>query len=545
MKNRRTIVFFLACSVVFALAYLLARTYRQPASAVQTTLSDFNIDEITAVEIDRRAADGRSERIAFARADGRWRLEVPISADADEGEVKRLIDAIVFAEVGDALSRSDMAQLKRSLRDFGLTAPVAAVQISARGRRETYSFGRLTAAGDEVYVQRDGRDALYTVPAQAVRMLQHPLGDFRRHGLFSLSRDEISGVGLKSAGEPFSKLVREGGAWRLTEPMDAPADRAVAESLIAAICSERIVAYADAGAGVGVGLGDDEGGYVLSLRNLQGGVEKAVIGAPAGTNELWAMTSEGAVVRIQASLLAVCQESQRTLEDTRVFPVEAADVTSITISKVFPAYVLSRKSSSDPWRLASPVDAPADAERVEKMLSVILGFRGADITLAGTNTLDVSIGTTTTNFPACAVLSRSLVEDGRLADLRDRMLIRYPTKKVKRVRVRTAADVTWDATKDEALIKCLAKGIVAESVDVVAPSQDDFRRCGFDRPSFTITFELDDPSSALRTLLLGAAAPGGGRYATIGGLDDASFVLSAATVSTLTKPVEEILEKKR
>ena len=546
MRNRRAIVFFLACSVVFALAYLLARTYRQPTmSAVRTTLSDLNVDEIAAVEIDRTAADGRSERIAFVRADGRWRLEAPIPADADEGEVKRLIDAVVFADVSDVLTRSDMDQLRRSLRDFGLTAPVAAVQLSARGRRETYSFGRLTAAGDEVYVQRDGMDALFTVPTQAVRVLQRPLGAFRRQGLFSIPRDKISGVGLKNAGEKFSKLVREGGGWRLTESMNAPADPAVAERLITAICSERIVAYADAVAGAGVGLVDDEGGYVLSLRNEQGVVEKAVLGASAGTNEVWAKTSEGAVVRVRASLLAVCRECQQTLEDTRVFPVPAADVTAITISKVFPAYMLLRKSSADPWRLASPVDAPADAEHVEKLLSGILSLRGADIALAGTNTFNVSVGTAATNFPACAVLSRPLLKDDRLADLRDRKLICYPAEKVKKVRVRTAAGVAWDATKYEALIKCLAEGIVAESVDVLAPNDGDFRRCGFDRPSFTITFELDDPASALRTLLLGAAAPGGGRYATIGGLDDASFVLSAATVSMLTKPVEETLEKKK
>jgi hypothetical protein len=142
------------------------------------------------------------------------------------------------------------------------------------------------------------------------------------------------------------------------------------------------------------------------------------------------------------------------------------------------------------------------------------------------------------------VLGRSFIGKGRLADLRDRTLIRYPAAQVKKVRVRTSAGVTWNATKYEALIKCLEEGIVAESVEVIAPSQEDFRRCGFERPSFTFTFELDDPASSLRTLLLGAAAPGGGRYATIGGLDDASFVLSAATVSILTKPVEETLEKK-
>ena len=510
MKNRRAIAFFLACSAVFALALALAWTYRHPvASVARATLSDLNVEEITSVEIGRTVANGKSEQIAFVRAEGRWRLEKPIQADADEGMVKQVVNAVVFAEVGDILTRPDRELLQRSLRDFGLAVPSLSVTVTARGRRETYSFGRPTAAGNEVYVQQDGLEEVFTVPAETARVLERPLGDFRRHNLFAASRDEILGIGLKDGGEPFSKLVKNDGAWRLTEPVDAPADRAVVERLLEAICSGRIVAYADDGAGAG--LGEDEGGYVLSLRNLSGGVEKAIIGAAAGTNEVWAKTSEGAVVRVRDSLLAVCRESQRTVEDTRVFPVEAAAVTSITVDEGFPAYVLSRKTPTDPWRLASPVDAPADADHAEKLLSV---------------------------------LEKSLIGKGRLADLRDRTLIRYPAAKVKKVRVRTSAGVTWDATKYEALIKCLEEGLAAESVDVIAPSKEDFRRCGFDRPSFTFTFELDDPASSLRTLLLGAAAPGGGRYATIGGVDDASFVLSAATVSILTKPVEETLEKK-
>ena len=108
MKNRRAIVFFLACSAVFALALALAWTYRHPvASVARATLSDLNVEEITSVEIGRTVANGKSEQIAFVRAEGRWRLEKPIQADADEGMVKQVVNAVVFAEVGDILTRPD------------------------------------------------------------------------------------------------------------------------------------------------------------------------------------------------------------------------------------------------------------------------------------------------------------------------------------------------------------------------------------------------------------------------------------------------------
>ena len=134
------------------------------------------------------------------------------------------------------------------------------------------------------------------------------------------------------------------------------------------------------------------------------------------------------------------------------------------------------------------------------------------------------------------------------------MLIRYPVEKVRRIRVGTAAGSEWevrgpsirgpgDAPHSD-LLALLSKGIVAEGVETVMLRKDDFERYGFDRPSYSLAFELGDSESALRTLLLGSAAPGGGRFATIGG-SDAVFILSAATVSALTKPDMETLKEKK
>ena len=306
------------------------------------------------------------------------------------------------------------------------------------------------------------------------------------------------------------------------------------------------MSYAAAGEGLGAGLGDDEGGYVLSLRNSLGAIERAVIGTAAGSNVVWALTPEGATVRIGAQLLEECRKCQKTLEDTRVFPVEPKDVTSISISisKSFPAYILSRGTASDPWLLESPVDAPADAALAGRLLAKLLSVRSADILPDATNDVkafDVFVRTAMTNFPTCTIAQDYLVKGMRLPDLRDRLLIRQPIAKVRKVNVCTSAGAKWElrppklasqGEKPHELFKCLEEGVSAERVEMVALKNEDFQRYGFDKPSYTITFELDDKKSAMKTLLIGTAAPGGGRYANIGG-SDAAFVLSAATISSL------------
>ena len=535
MKNRKAIIFFLAWSAVFAFALVFLSLGPQPAKAPREAFSSLDAERLCGIEIERRGQDAAPERVTLARSSGKWRLESPIAAEADEAAARGIIDAIVFAEPIDELSEPDMTAMGRTLRDFGLAVPQCTVLLRDGDAHEIYSFGRVTAAGDEVYVRRGEVGGIFTVPVRLLRGLMRPVGELRRRKLFSFRKADVVGIGLKKAGEPFSKLALSDGSWRITEPMDAPADRKVVDELVSALCSTSVVDYAS-GVAANSGLGEDEG-YSLTLLDSFGSVEKVVFGAASGTNLVWVLTPEGAAARIDAALCEFCKRYQKELEDTRAFPVDAQSVTSVTVSKGFPAYVIAREGTV--WRLVSPVDAPADPVVAERLLARVLAVRGADLVQDGsTGHVSVAVGTVSTNFSPRAVIDGFLPKDARLADMRDKLLLKSPRAQVRRIKVRTAAGVEWDATKSEEMLKLIEEGIVAEGVETVIFQPGDFARYGFDRPSFTVTCELDDKASPLRKFLLGAAAPGGGRYATIGG-SEAAFILSAATVSSLTRPVAD------
>ena len=152
MKNRRAILFFLFWSAVFALALrFLPDSGRSSAASSGSRLSSLDAREVVRIDVSRRMSKGVGiENVAVARVNGRWCIESPVQAEADEASVKRLTDAILFAESGHGLSESDMAALGRSLRDFGLAAPRCTVTISDGSVHDSFSVGRRTAAGDEV-----------------------------------------------------------------------------------------------------------------------------------------------------------------------------------------------------------------------------------------------------------------------------------------------------------------------------------------------------------------------------------------------------------
>ena len=181
MRNRRTILFFLSWSLLFAFASFVLWRHRQPVATIpRMALSDIDTEMVSKVEIDRSLKDGKSERIVLARSAGRWRIESPLVAEADEEAVKRLVDSVVFAEPKDTLSLHDMERLRHSARDYGLAPPDVTVKIVSGGRSDSYSFGRPTALGDEVYVMQAGGGTVLTVPVKTLHELKRPFGEFRR-----------------------------------------------------------------------------------------------------------------------------------------------------------------------------------------------------------------------------------------------------------------------------------------------------------------------------------------------------------------------------
>jgi hypothetical protein len=299
---------------------------------------------------------------------------------------------------------------------------------------------------------------------------------------------------------------------------------------------------ADVGPGHGLGEGE---GFAISLRDTFGAVERVVFGSSDGTNAVWALTPEGALVHVRPELFKRCLGQRKMLADTRIFPVEQSLVTSFSVSEGFPAYVVTRQSSSAPWMMVSPVDALADADAVERLLSKVLSLRGVELVPEGSDgSLMVSVGTSVTNFSARYVFGSVLMQDVRPADLLGKTLICCGRERIRRIMVNTSAGDSWNASGSEDVLALLAAGISAERVETVVLKSSDFVRCGFNSPAYTISFELNDDATSLRRMLIGSVAPGGGRYATIGG-SDAAFVLPSSMVSVLTKPVDASMENKR
>ncbi len=568
MSNRRFIVFFLV-GIALLGALLAALSWRARAVATgntRATLCTFAPETVDGLDI---VHDGTNlVRLARGEADGAWRLTAPQPAPAEAAAVARLVDALTLLPLGDMRTAAELAALGEDFADFGLAEPVrTAVTVRARGGAVTrIVFGARSASGKDVYARVEGLLNVFTVPMAAWEAIPANADGVRSRALVSCAREEIAGLDLHAPEAPFIRLVRAGAAWRLAAPVEAPADAAEVAALVDALAGARIVGFvlpavASRAALAPYGLAA-ETGLSVNVKPAVGVPEQVVFGASAGTNLVYALVQNGtAVVTLEAAVADLFRKGDAAFRDTRVFPFGADEqVRSVSLSMGSRVYVLAR-GSNDVWRLEAPVVAPADSTAAAALVNAVLRIRRNDVPdrIRDEDAVRVSVATSAGVHPDVTV-ARDLFNDcGPFANLRAKTLLTLDATAVRRLSLKPEGAppvaVVFDPTRGawglaegsapatvnvEAVKKLLAAltRVEAASVETLTATPDDLRRCGLETPAFTVAIDFEDANAVRRNVLLGAQAPGGGRYATVGGAD-AVFVLNRATTAALMVSITE------
>lgn len=578
MSNRRFMVFFTTGIVLLALA-LVVLSWRARAVASESTrntLCTFTPESVDGIEISR---NGTNVVKLVRNESGEWGIVAPYVAPADMAPVARLVDALTLLPLGDMRTASELAELGEDFSDFGLSgADRAFVTLTAKGLCSRVSFGALTASGKDVYARADGLFNVFTIGVEALNAIPDDADGFRARTLISSANEQITGLDLHKPEAPFIRLVRTASGWRLSSPVEAPAEATVVASLVDGLVGSRIVGFVmPSTAHVSGTRGQTvlsqselapyglaaEAGLAVNVKSESGTTEQIVFGSSAGTNLVYALVQNGtAVVTLPSSVADLFRTGDAAFRDTRVFPFGADErVKSVSITAGKLVYVLSR-GTNDVWRLEAPVAAPTDPAAVAALVDAVLRIRQNDVQDVAVNNetvVRVSVETTSGVHPDVTVAQTVFKDCGPFANLRSKTLMELDSQSVRRLSLKTADGAgtsvvlnpernRWNLSEGSApatvrtdVIKGLLAALTrveAKDVETVAASPEDLRRCGLDTPALVIAVDFDGADAVRRNLMLGAVAPGGGRYATIGGAD-AVFVLDRATVSGLMVSITE------
>ncbi len=582
MSNRRSIMFFLFGSIALCV-FLWGLSHRAAVVATvrsRSTISIFDPEEVVKVEVKSVGKDSDSS-LVIEKQSSSWRITSPFSAETDPAAVARLLDSVTLSPIADMLTLEDIRGLGYSLADFGLAPARISIALHSATRQERILIGGSTPSGKEVYARSEDLRNVFTISSEVFDVATEGVDSLRRLSLVSCSAEEVTGLEFKIPDTPFVKLIREGKAWRIHLPASAPADSRKANSLVERLVASRVDHFvwqvsskaspssleskpsADLLASYGLDPASPSA-FAVTVRKLPDSSDQIVFGKPAASNLVYALVQNGsAVAAVDSSLAELCRVSEADLRDTRLFPCSATDVRSITITT--PESVMYRLVQYEDrlWRMDAPVNAPADPASSAWLVDAVLRLRHADLAEGG---VGVAVSTSGTNMPAVTVSIPELNRPGMLANLRAKTLFAIEKSSVRRLLVKTASGATaveWDAERgawdimptgsgddsakpapkavNPAAVARLLDALVevkADSVEKLSATSADFVRCGLDNPAFTVAVDLSGGKVLHREVVIGGAAPGGGRYATVGGAD-AVFVLSPSTVAALTASITE------
>ena len=555
MSNRRSILVLLVAVAALVAANLMTdRGSTAIGSGGRATLVDPSW-EISEIRIERR---GCPETVLTKSPD--WRLAEPYAASVDEPVVLKLLDALAFQRVTEAISDAELLRLGRTRADFALEDPVVRISVSGAFGEVSVSIGAPTPEAEGVYASVDGDESVLVVPSGVLSAVDVPVDRFRRRSLFLIGPESVSSFDVKRGSRSMLTFVRSSESWRIGDG-DAAAPKV--QKFLSGLTSASVVDFVwpkgatneeDRVSAVllaGYGL-DPDNAVTVTLKCLDGMSRQVMFGKSAGEGLVFALVQNGsAVATVPSELRDAAAQDAVMFTDSRLFPMEPQDVAFFSVADGETVYALARGENGS-WRIESPIVAPADASVAESMLSRILALSASDVDASG---LGVSLSTNV----APVRVARGSVLDGGFERLRSCEMLRIDPKAVRRI-VRTpgaeggkpSAVVygrdrqAWNvesaggpagAVSEPGVQSVLASINPLAAVRVVRlkVAASDLGAYGLDAPFLTVAIDQERADAVRRNILIGGETEDG-RFATIGSAD-AVFVLSRETVVALSAPL--------
>lgn len=196
--------------------------------------------------------------------------------------------------------------------------------------------------------------------------------------LVSVPEDAIIGIDLVYADRAIA-LKKIDGAWRLTQPVDAPADEPVVKSLLGAILAAPVQKSLDDVPADVSPFGLDKPATTITLTTKDGPLAAIHIGKNTSIGaKTYVRKADQPKIYLTANTIQTAVTKQaRDLRDKQLLAFEDDDVQRVEIAKPATAATVLVRKSKDSWTI-EPGALPADPTEVRSYISSLRTTRATD-----------------------------------------------------------------------------------------------------------------------------------------------------------------------
>jgi hypothetical protein len=226
MSWKRTIIAgiaFLLTIMLYTLDRRLAETAIYLAINEQSLAPGINKSQVTEIRLRNRHGE-----CVLVREGDKWQMKTPAGAQADPETVEQLL-----TNVTGARKRNEVEV--RNLAEFGLASPDVNLSLkTADGGTFELLLGNESTYTGQVFAKLPDTNRVFTVNEFVKSALLRPPADFRRLRLVDVDIGNLksyTAISIATA-EKAVGLRNERGQWRITAPVEAPAENSVVEDFL-------------------------------------------------------------------------------------------------------------------------------------------------------------------------------------------------------------------------------------------------------------------------------------------------------------------------
>jgi len=192
--------------------------------------------------------------------------------------------------------------------------------------------------------------------------------------LVDLESNQVTGISITDADGNRTSVRQEGVAWKMTDPVAAPAVDWQTQDLIRTICDLRSQGKPDS---TPSDAGLDKPMYTVDLIGSDGKSTRLTIGNKTGAGDvMYAQINGGDVNLIDSSLAKTLKTAGDDLRDKHLITGQASDYKQIRITS--PTQTLTLQKQGDRWLITSPSQIPGDSDAISSFISSIIGTEATE-----------------------------------------------------------------------------------------------------------------------------------------------------------------------
>jgi hypothetical protein len=347
--------------------YLYYDSNRPPAedNKQEKVFADLQPDKIDRVTV--RSENG--ETTALSKQGGGWQQTQPAVVTADAAEVSGITSNLASMEITRVVDEQ-----ATDFKQFGLDPARIEVTFSQEGKEHRLLVGQKAPTGNDIYARLPDKPRVFLVASYLESTFNKSPFDLRDKTILTFDREKADRIEMVTPDRTVT-AAKQGTEWRLTAPVAARADFSAIEAVLARLNSTPMKAIAsenaDAAALKEYGLDKP----AISVRVGAGSTQADfAIGKSAGEGLVYARDLSRPLVFTVESALA--DELKKPADDLRIkdlFDARSFNTTRIEIARG--GQILVFEKDKDAWKQVTPAARPADAAKVDALLTALTGAR--------------------------------------------------------------------------------------------------------------------------------------------------------------------------